>query len=179
VGGSALLSLKRYDPGICCSLGRYMALAGKTLSEIAAEFGVTDRSVDNWVKQHVEFREAVNKGRDLFDTLIEGSLAKRAFGYDVEEVTREYVQVGVKLDGTAKMRMRVTKRVTRHIAGDVSAQQTWLNNRKPLDWRNTSRIDVRHSGKIGTRPDYSRLSDAELVTMQALAAKAEANASGN
>jgi hypothetical protein len=171
--------LSKYDPAITPVLCSHLAARGLTDEQIAELIHVSDRTLDNWKARYHELREAMRPGKELTDTLAETSLYKRVLGYDFEEITRERLQVGVKDDGSPRFRMVVTKRVTRHIPGDVSAQQTWLNNRRPDRWRNTARIDLHHSGKVDTRPDYSKLNDEELTIARALAAKAEAHAGSN
>ncbi len=174
-GRDVLISLRKYDSGLHPTLCYYMALAGLTLAQIAEQIGVSDRTLDTWVKVHPELRAAMKPGKDFVDNLVEGSLLKRAMGYDVVEVTRENVVVGFKPDGAPKHKLKVTKKVTKHIPADPASMIVWMKNRK--GWRD--RVDLHHGGSIATRPDYSRLTDEEIKTMQALAAKAEANASGN
>jgi len=152
-----------------------MALAGMTLAQIAEKLGVCDRTMDTWVKAHPELKDAIRPGKDMIDNLVEGSLLKRAIGYDVVEVTRENVTVGFNEDGSPKLRMKVTKRVTKHIPADAASMIVWMKNRK--GWRD--RVDLHHGGTISTKPDYSKLSEEELATMRALAEKAEAHAGSN
>jgi hypothetical protein len=152
-----------------------MAVSGLILAQMAEKLGISDRTMDTWVKVHPELKDAIRPGKEFIDNLVEGSLLKRALGYDIVEVTRENIQVGTNLDGTVKFRMKVTKRVTKHIPGEVAANIFWLKNRK--GWRD--RVDYIHGGGITIKPDYSKLSEEELVIMRALAAKAEAHAGSN
>jgi hypothetical protein len=176
IGGKDLLTLKKYDSGIHPTLCYYMALAGLTLDQVAAVLGILPRLLDAWIARHPELKEAMKPGKDFVDNLVEGSLLKRAMGYDVVEVTRENVEVQRDpVTGKVKYAMKTTKRVTKHIPGEVGAQCFWLKNRK--GWRD--RVDMIHGGSITHKQDLSRLSDEELATMRALAAKAEANASAN
>ena len=54
-------------------------------------------------------------------TEVENALFRRAIGYEYDEVTYE---CGVE-----------TKRVRKHVVGDVTAQIYWLKNRRPDLWR--------------------------------------------
>jgi len=116
-----LISLRRYDHGIHPTLCYYMALAGLTLAQIAEKLGISDRTMDTWVQVHPELKDAIRPGKDFIDNLVEGTLLKRALGYDVVEVTREHVAAGVNNDGSPKFRMKVTKRVTKHLPGEPAA----------------------------------------------------------
>lgn len=146
-----------------------------TLEQLAGKLGISDRTMDTWVKVHPELKEAIRPAKDFIDNLVEGSLLKRAMGYEVVEVTRENVTVGFRSDGSPKLKLKVTKKVTRHIPADPACMIVWMKNRK--GWRD--RVDIHHGGSISTKPDYSKLSDEELQQMRALAAKAEAHAGSN
>jgi transcriptional regulator with XRE-family HTH domain len=152
-----------------------MALGGLTLEQIAEQIGVSDRTIDRWVHAHPELRSAMKPAKDFIDNLVEGSLLKRAMGYDVVEVTRENVTIGFRPDGSPKTKLKVTKKVTKHIPADPASMIVWMKNRK--GWRD--RVDMVHGGSIAVKPDYSKLSDEELVIARALAAKAEAHAGSN
>ncbi|MGL6058998.1 MAG: helix-turn-helix domain-containing protein, partial [Culicoidibacterales bacterium] len=65
------------------------------------------------------------------------SLLKRALGYEYDEVTTTTYSNGEE----------ETKRVTKHVVPDTTAQIFWLKNRKPDDWRDKK--DVNLSGDIG------------------------------
>lgn len=54
-------------------------------------------------------------------------MLKRALGYEYTETTREYIP---ELD-----EMKTTKKVTKQVAPDTTAQIFWLKNRKPDKWR--------------------------------------------
>jgi hypothetical protein len=70
--------------------------------------------------------------------------------------------------------MKVTQRVTKHVAPEVAACIFWLKNRK--GWRD--RLDLNHSGSIDHRQDLANLTDEELVMFRSLAAKLEAPVAG-
>lgn len=59
------------------------------------------------------------------DLQVENALLKRALGYDYEET------VTVELTGGRKQ----TRKMTKHMAADVTAQIFWLKNRRPDRWR--------------------------------------------
>lgn len=52
-------------------------------------------------------------------------------------------------DDDVESEMVVSKEVTKHIAGDTTAQIFWLKNRKPNDWRDKRETEI--SGKDGEK----------------------------
>ncbi len=111
-------------------------------------------------------------GKDLIDCLVEGTLLKRAYGYEVEEVTREKVEVSKNKNGTPHFKTIVSKRVTKHIPGDVVAMIFWLKNRKPADWKDRNHLILDRA-----RP-FESMSDDELVKIAAGANGGNGNGAG-
>jgi hypothetical protein len=174
------LNLKKYDPGIHCTLAYWMAKCGQREEEIAAAFGIPLGTLHSWRNRRAELREAMKPGRELFKNLVAGSLAKRALGYDFEEVTRERVAVEFRAEGSAaiptKWKMKVTKRVKKNLPPDVGACVFYLVNRDSENWRDVKKVEV--SGNVTQHADLSALSDEELKTYRAIAAKVEASVAG-
>ena len=101
--------------------------------QIAQNIGIAASTLYEWKKQYPEISEALKKGKEVVDRQVENALLKRALGYKYEEITTEYG--------------KETKRVTKQMAPDVTAQIFWLKNRKPDQWRD--KRDIEHSGEIG------------------------------
>lgn len=53
-----------------------------------------------------------------------------------------------------------TKRVTKEVHPDTTAQIFWLKNRKPQQWRD--RHDIEHSGNIDSNNPYADLTTYDL-----------------
>lgn len=73
-------------------------------------------------------------------------MLKRALGYKYDEVTIEY---GIE-----------TKRVTKEVVPDVTAQIFWLKNRKPAIWRDKKDVDL--AGELNTNNPFEELTTEEL-----------------
>lgn len=101
---------------------------GMIIEDMAEKLGVAVSSLYEYQKKHPEFAEALKKGREVADVMVENALFKRAMGYRYEEVTYE--------EGTE------TKRVTKEVVPDVTAQIFWLKNRRPLAWRDKQDIGL-------------------------------------
>ena len=52
-----------------CELARNYCLLGATNEVLGDFFGVTRRTVQNWIATHPEFAKAVRRGRDVADAL--------------------------------------------------------------------------------------------------------------
>lgn len=89
--------------------------------QIAHNMGITTKTLYEWKNKYSEISEALKKGKEVIDRQVENALLKRALGYTYDETTYE--------DGVE------TKRVTKEVAPDTTAQIFWLKNRKPAEWR--------------------------------------------
>lgn len=115
---------------------------GLSDKQIAHNIGITQTTLYEWQKRFPELSEALKKGKEVVDREVENALLKRAMGYEYTEVTQEPVEN----KDTGEVRMQVTKRVTKQIAPDVTAQIFWLKNRKPDEFRD--KRDVELSGHV-------------------------------
>ena len=89
--------------------------------QIAHNMGIATKTLYEWKNKYGEISEALKKGKEVIDRQVENALLKRALGYTYDETTYE--------DGVE------TKRVTKEVAPDTTAQIFWLKNRKPAEWR--------------------------------------------
>ena len=103
---------------------RLVAMKGASDDEIADMFNVSREVFQKWRKAYPSFNDAVMSGRTRADTEVVVSLYKRATGYDYEE--------------TVPTKSGKCVLVKKHAPPDVGAQQYWLNNRQPDNWRSSS-----------------------------------------
>lgn len=115
---------------------------GLSNEQIAHNIGINKDTLYEWQKRFSDFSDALKKGKEVVDREVENALLKRAMGYEYDEVTQEPVTD----KDTGITEMRVTKRVTKQIVPDVTAQIFWLKNRKPDEFRD--KRDVELSGKV-------------------------------
>lgn len=112
---------------------------GLTDEQIAHNMGIVPSTLYEWKKKYPELSDTLKNGKEVIDRQVENSLLKRALGYRYDEVTYE--------DGVE------TKRVTKEVQPDTTAQIFWLKNRKPNEWRDKQNIE--HSGSVS----YEQLLD--------------------
>lgn len=105
--------------------------------QIAKNIGVSERTFTEWKKRFPSISSVLKKGKEVVDRQVENALFKRAIGYKYDEVTYEG---GVE-----------TKRVTKEVTPDTTAQIFWLKNRKPEMWRDKQSVEVSGSLDRGAK----------------------------
>lgn len=126
-----------YNPDLHPNWAWSLAIQGKTIAEIAKEFGVSRSTLNKWISENEELANLVNEGRDVADAKVERSLYQRAIGYTVKE--KKVIQT-IDKDGKQKpARVEVVERV---FPPDVTAQIFWLKNRKPSKYRDKQDVAV-------------------------------------
>lgn len=101
---------------------------GLTEKEIANNIGISTTTLWDWKKKHIDVLNALKKGKEVADIIVENALFKRATGYDTTEERIEYASI----DGQQVEIKRI--KTTKHIPADTTAQIFWLKNRKPKVW---------------------------------------------
>lgn len=100
---------------------------GLTDEQIAGNIGISRSTLNSWKDKYSDISDTLKRGKEVVDRQVENALLKRALGYEYTETTREYIP---ELD-----EMKTTKKVTKQVAPDTTAQIFWLKNRKPDKWR--------------------------------------------
>ncbi len=109
---------------------------GLTDEQIASNIGINPATLYDWKRKYSEISESLKKGKEVVDIEVENALLKRALGYRYDEVTIE--------DGIE------TKRVTKEVQPDTTAQIFWLKNRRPDLWRDKQNVELNASLKSET-----------------------------
>ena len=99
--------------------------------QIAKNMGIHVGTLYDWKNRFPEFSEVLKRGKEVVDREVENALLKRALGYEYTETTRE----AVRDPDSDEVKMQVTKKVTKQVVPDTTAQIFWLKNRKPDKWR--------------------------------------------
>lgn len=140
---------------------------GLVNEEIAEKIGIHPSTLYDWQKKYPEIAEALKKGKEVIDRQVENALLKRALGYQYEEVTRERTlkkddkgDPMVDLHGFPVYEMVETKKVTKEVQPDTTAQIFWLKNRKPEKWRDKQDIDIK--GDMEVNNPFKGLTTEEL-----------------
>lgn len=110
-----------------------MAKLGATDAELADAFGVTEKTINEWKKAHVEFSLSLKKGKLLADAEVAAKLFHRATGYEHPEDDIRAINGEIVITPTIK-----------HYPPDTTAAIFWLKNRQPAKWRD--RPEAEQSG---------------------------------
>lgn len=127
---------------------------GLTYQQIADNMRINVTTLRDWRKAYPVIDSALKESADIADRHVENALYKRALGYTYDEVTQE---LHLNKD-TGEERFVETRRVTKHVLPDVTAQIYWLKNRKPKNWRDKREddaVDKTINITIGGAEDYA------------------------
>lgn len=125
---------------------------GLTDVQIAENMGIRRGTLYDWCKKYPDISDTLKKGKEVVDRQVENALLKRALGYKYDEVTYK--------NGTE------TKRVTKEVVPDTTAQIFWLKNRKRDIWADRQNIEL------------SQPSDDSIKEMEAYFEQRKAGSSG-
>ncbi len=120
----------KYNPQYAV-VAKAMLNKGATLSELAAAFGISDRTIWKWRAMYQEFDDAFGELGHEFDARIERTLAERAMGYSYQAV-KIFQNKGIP----------VIIPYTEHVPPDVGAIKHWLAVRRPDKWRVKEEVEV-------------------------------------
>lgn len=101
---------------------------GLTDVQIAENMGIRRGTLYDWCKKYSDISDTLKKGKEVVDRQVENALLKRALGYKYDEVT---IECGIE-----------TKRVTKEVVPDTTAQIFWLKNRKREVWADRQNIEL-------------------------------------
>lgn len=98
---------------------------GASDRDVCELIGISYNTLYRWISKYPEFAEAMVKGKEVVDRMVENALLKRCLGYDYIEVEK------IRKDGEVISE----KKVKKYMPPDVTACAIWLNNRKPDEWK--------------------------------------------
>ncbi|KAA9349744.1 helix-turn-helix domain-containing protein [Larkinella humicola] len=132
----------KYKPEYA-AIARQYCLMGATDIDLGKQFGVSEKTINNWKKQYPDFLQSVKEGKLIADMNVAEAFYKRCIGFEHHEVTREgNAPFNPSTGGYDKALLSVTKVVTKYIPPDAGAALNWLKNRQPEHWRDKVHIDL-------------------------------------
>lgn len=149
---------------------------GFIAEQVAQVFGVSPRTIHDWVQKHPEFRTAMQEGRDNHDVVnVEAALLKRALGYEITEVKKTHIRVSAKDAEGNIVKVPATKVETtvKEVPPDPKSAIFWLVNRNRDRWKlevnmnNKGKVEHthKHSGVIA-HADVGSLSKEQLLALR-------------
>ncbi len=161
---------------------------GLTDEQIAHNLNITPSTYYEWKRKYLEISEAIKRGKEVVDILVENALLKRALGYSFNEdkyvtVPLDQAEYFEKLDEYMnkykfehpdatdselmlvreqfpKTKTVLVERKVKDVAPDTTAQIFWLKNRKPHIWRDKQNVEL--SGEVKGANPYAGLTTDEL-----------------
>jgi len=127
--------------------------------EIVKRLGVSLSSFQDYKNKYSELLDAIKKGRQHCNYVVEDSLFKRAIGYEYEETKTIFDPSGAGKNQPTITKIEKTKKF---IPPDVTAQIFYLKNCWKEKYKD--RQDVHHSGEMNLRNtvNLSGMSDDQL-----------------
>ena len=111
---------------------------GLTDEQIANNIGINVSTLYAWKVKYKDFSEAIKRGKEVIDIMVENALLKSAMGYKYDEVVKERIYN----PDTGESEIVEVKRTTKDVAPNSTSLIFWLKNRRPADWRDTKNIDA-------------------------------------
>lgn len=111
---------------------------GLTDVQLAHNIGIHIGTLYEWKKKYPKFNEAIKRGKEVVDIIVENALLKSALGYSYDEVTK----VRIDDEASGKSEIVEVKRVTKDMAPNPTSLIFWLKNRKPEVWRDSKKVDA-------------------------------------
>ena len=108
---------------------------GYTNEEIAKKMGIGLSTLNDWITKSSDIMDALKKGKEVCDYEVEQNLYKATKDH-VVEVTKKQI---VKDKDGEKQYITITEQV---IPANVTAQLSWLNNRRRDKWSNRQVLDT-------------------------------------
>lgn len=140
-----------------------LSLLGLNQEELALAFGVSEKTIQSWMKGKPEFRKAVKLGTQEADGRVVQSLYKKATGYAyVEDVIN--VSHGV---------ITVTP-VQKFAHPETTAAIFWLKNRQRGHWSDVTKVEQTIQMDITSNDakyDMTDFSDEELAILEKIGLK--------
>lgn len=104
---------------------------GLKMQQIADRMGVRYDILHRWKEKYPEIKEAMKRGKEIVDYMVENALLKAALGYETKEIK---VTLGKKvINGEAYQVLKET--TTKQVGPNTVACLAWLNNRKHEQWK--------------------------------------------
>jgi hypothetical protein len=116
----------KYEPRFVAMAKAACERMAATNADLAALFGVTEKTIKNWMVRFPDFHAALLMGKEVANQRVERALFQRAVGYDYESEKLFY-------DKLTKQVVRAP--ITVHVPPDTWACNTWLMNRDPDRWK--------------------------------------------
>ena len=102
---------------------------GLTNEQIAANIGISQVTLYDWLRRFPDISNALKRGKAVVDIEVENALYKSAVGFEYEE------EVALKRRDANGNEWAEVRKIKKYQPPIITAQIYWLKNRKPKQWR--------------------------------------------
>ncbi len=141
------MAKSKYETHVLPYLEQIAAMCrnGLTDEEIYNTLKIGRESFYKYKREHTEFAESLRENKEFADLKVENNLNKNANGYDYEEevvVMKKEVFYNENGKREKEVVYPVVVPLKKHKESETKAQQFWLQNRKPKQWRNQADVNL-------------------------------------
>lgn len=120
--------------------------------DIAHNIGIGYSTLREWKNVYPEIGEALRKGKEVVDRIVENALYKSAIGF-MQKIKKPVRIKEVEYDPKTGKKIRESEKWVQveeeiYIAPQVTAQIFWLKNRKPDQWREKNDLTLTPSNGV-------------------------------
>lgn len=122
-----------------------MCRNGATDEEIYTKLNISKDSFYKYKREYSDFSDSLKENKEFADLKVENALNKNANGYDYEEevvVMKKEIIYNEQGKKQKEVVYPVVVTLTKHKESETKAQQFWLQNRKPKQWRNQADVNL-------------------------------------
>jgi len=122
-----------------------MCRNGATDEEIFTKLKISKDSFYKYKREHADFSDALRENKEFADLRVENNLNKNANGYEYEEevvVMQKEIIYNENGKKAKEIVYPVKVPLKKYKESETKAQQFWLQNRKPKEWRNQADVNV-------------------------------------
>ena len=122
-----------------------MCRNGATDEEIFTKLKISKDAFYRYKKEHKDFYDSLIENKEFADLRVENNLNQNANGYDYEEevvVMQKEIIYNENGKKAKEIVYPVKVPLKKHKESETRAQQFWLQNRKPREWRNQADVNL-------------------------------------
>lgn len=143
---------------------------GLTDADISSNLGISTVTLWKYKNEHANLSNALKQNKEIADITVVNKLYQLTQGYRYDEVVQERMPLHDANGNVTGYEMTETKRTTKEVLPNVTAQIFWLKNRQSEQWRDKRETETRVEVRVpmleeiqGTFANARRLNGAEVV----------------
>ena len=121
-------------------------LLGATDKKLANFFGVVEKTIDNWKKEHPEFLQSLRAGKEIADMDVAKSFFNNAKGFISVSIKPIRKKVWNSEANRLVDEVEMVKETTQH-PPNTEAGKFWLKNRQPEMWKEKTEVSTFHENE--------------------------------